>query len=1142
MTQDQEVLPDYVSRLLNKPAEAAADYFSDSAQKVLDRPQQKFLLTSSAPAQLRNGFVALANHRTVTRGCPISVVSGEELLTQSDFQLPGPLALNWQRTYRSSNDRDVGLGVGWSSPWFAYLIEEQDRVIFHSGEGREITFTRPQNGSGCRHTLESLTLYHEGTEYRLVNEAGESSRFAGAKKRKRLEQVSNGNGFYIRLNYSDTNRLSSIKDSVGRRLRLEYNINGHLRLVHLVNAEGETQGQPLVQYRYSNQSDLVMVIDAAGNNQEYKYQDHLLVQRTTKDGFNYYFEWDEYSIHGKCVRNWGDRNIYAYEFTYDVEQCVSRCTDGRGYTTEYHYNELGLVTKEISPLGATTSWEYDDCARLLSETDPEGAVSRYEYDDQGRLVCEVDALGHITRYEYDDNGLLLCTTTPDGCHWRREYDLQSNLIAEIGPDGNATRYRYDNSGNILSVIDARGNETTYEWNKRSELACQYDPQGRCTEYTYDELGRVIRVVQDKNRATQYKYDAAGNVVFIIQPDGSNCQMLYTAEGYLTHYIDPLGRTTRFRYDGLSQPAERIDPNGLRLRYIYDPERNLIALLNQNNDRYELRYDADQRLVMEIGFDGRVQKYQYNKAGYPLSHTDGSYRYIEFDRDALGRLLRMESSSGSWTEVDYDVMGRICRALNNDSEVRISYDAYGRIRDEMQNGRRIQYRYDTVGNRTHMVLPDGQVIYFVYDAAGHYTCASYMSRLGAYKAKTIAKVVRNGLGKETKRQVGKNSSAWFAYDPMGRLVRQKLSVDYQPLYLRAYRYNKAGNLTRLDDSQRGTTQYRYDAQDRLRLVMGFAMQQFFFDPAGNIVDKPGEETDAMVPVVSGRSTPVKGYQVRTLGGSRFDYDDVGNLIQQHGEQSARYSYNDQNLMSKAVVQDQVFEYFYDAFGRRIKKKDAFGETEYLWDGDVLLAEQRNRFNVTYVHEPGTFIPLCQIRDKRIYYYHNDHMGTPQLMTDKNGVVVWDALYRVQGGIAKYKNDFVDNPIRFQGQYMDSETGLHYNRNRYYHPELGRFTNQDPVGLLGGENSYQYAPNPLRWVDPLGLSCRDVTEPLPFVYNIPRPDGQSAVPLPNPVKPAAVFRGGSDKNTMFQIWRWSLKQALGKPYAHFYRIRAWLRQIN
>ena len=67
--------------------------------------------------------------------------------------------------------------------------------------------------------------------------------------------------------------------------------------------------------------------------------------------------------------------------------------------------------------------------------------------------------------------------------------------------------------------------------------------------------------------------------------------------------------------------------------------------------------------------------------------------------------------------------------------------------------------------------------------------------------------------------------------------------------------------------------------------------------------------------------------------------------------------------------------------------------------------------------------------------------------------------------------IHNPIRFQGQYFDNQSGLHYNHFRYYDPETGRFISQDPIGLLGGINHYQYAPNHINWIDPLGLCAKE-----------------------------------------------------------------------
>jgi len=113
---------------------------------------------------------------------------------------------------------------------------------------------------------------------------------------------------------------------------------------------------------------------------------------------------------------------------------------------------------------------------------------------------------------------------------------------------------------------------------------------------------------------------------------------------------------------------------------------------------------------------------------------------------------------------------------------------------------------------------------------------------------------------------------------------------------------------------------------------------------------------------------------------------------------------------------------------------------------------------------------------VWFYHCDHLGTPQEMSNQTGAIVWKAQYKAWGEckVEQAKSDFfenseiINNNIRFQGQYFDGETGLHYNRYRYYSPYVGRFISKDPIGLLGGYNLYQYGPSPIGWIDPLGLS--------------------------------------------------------------------------
>jgi len=107
---------------------------------------------------------------------------------------------------------------------------------------------------------------------------------------------------------------------------------------------------------------------------------------------------------------------------------------------------------------------------------------------------------------------------------------------------------------------------------------------------------------------------------------------------------------------------------------------------------------------------------------------------------------------------------------------------------------------------------------------------------------------------------------------------------------------------------------------------------------------------------------------------------------------------------------------------------------------------------------------------LYYVHNDHLGTPQTITDQQQQIVWQANYDPFGKATLLVNT-LENNVRFPGHYFDVETSLDYNYFRYYDPEVGRYITSDPIGLAGGINTCSYvSSNPLSNVDPTGL---DVT---------------------------------------------------------------------
>ena len=143
--------------------------------------------------------------------------------------------------------------------------------------------------------------------------------------------------------------------------------------------------------------------------------------------------------------------------------------------------------------------------------------------------------------------------------------------------------------------------------------------------------------------------------------------------------------------------------------------------------------------------------------------------------------------------------------------------------------------------------------------------------------------------------------------------------------------------------------------------------------------------------------------------------------------------------------------------------------------------------SYGYRPGstwTTDPLFMEQGGQYYFYHNDHLGTPQQMTSVSGAVVWAAEYGAFGQAQVDGTSSVVNNLRFPGQYYDGETGLCYNWNRYYDSGSGRYLEKDPIGYENGLNLYTYTGNnPISLIDPQGLSTiTDVISVLPVVGTI------------------------------------------------------------
>jgi len=302
-------------------------------------------------------------------------------------------------------------------------------------------------------------------------------------------------------------------------------------------------------------------------------------------------------------------------------------------------------------------------------------------------------------------------------------------------------------------------------------------------------------------------------------------------------------------------------------------------------------------------------------------------------------------------------------------------------------------------------------------------------------------------------------------------------------------DKAGNLIQSADQRSGVLNYVYDKIGRIQEARNSQTgrsETFAFDPAHNILSDKAAEGKGKGSNIS------SGNRLESYNGIEYTYDALGNLIyrQLPDGENQYYQYDLENQLVRAEIKKpagntEIWEYAYDPFGRRLSKerqdKLAWTSTDpkrthFVWDGSRLLQEYTYKGSYTYIYtDQDSYEPLAQVfhnnQDEAQYlaYFHTDQIGIPREMTDIHGNLLWYGEYTAWGRLKKdgrvYKN--AHQPFRLQNQYYDEETGLHYNLMRYYEPEAGRFVNQDPIGLFGGYNLYQFAPNAQGWVDWLGL---------------------------------------------------------------------------
>ncbi|ATP50052.1 Rhs family protein [Pseudomonas putida] len=1080
----------------------------------------------------------------------ITFARGSEQLVHTDFALPGPFPVSWTRNYRSSHSAlDAGpLGARWISPFSVYFDVIEDALRYQAADGRSHDYPLPRLGKFHHDPIEEVILVRTGERtLSLARGHRVEEQYECVGNVFRLIAIRHRGGARVALHYEHihdgihvlSDLLSYQNDQPHLHIHTRLDQSGRIASLWLMN-DGESLRQ-LAEYDYSTEGDLVSARDEHGRHWGYTYQHHLITRYTDRTGRGMNLKWLGEGPDAKAIREWADDGSYDVRLEWDKNIRLTYVIDVLGHETRHYYDILGFTYRIVHPDG-NEEWFFRDTAKnVVQHVHRDGSTDCFVYDERGNLLQHTRPDGTSIHHAYDDLDQRFKTRDPEGGLWRYDYDQRGNIIEVIDPLENKTQYTYYSDNLPIAIIDANGGEKKLTYNGDGQLASYTDCSGKTTQWKYDTFGQLAKLTNAASEVTEYHYEA-GNLSRVVYPDKTQDRFDYDAEGRLLSFTDPLNRRTRWDYNEAGLLHQRHNANDTTLTYHWDKLGQLVRLRNENNSEASFKYDPVGRLIKETGFDKQVTDYLYdNSSDLPTRRLDGD-RITQFEYDPMGRLVESNAGQRGGKEWEtetfaYDGNGRLLLAENKDCKLQWFYDLAGNNTREHQHFKYMKqpkvavftHEYDALNLRIATTRPDGHRVSWLTYGSGHLLGLKFDDR-------ELISYQRDDLHREIGREQGNGLIQRQTWSPNGQLLEQTLARHSatKRIAARNYRYDESGQLTRVNDLNRGDTYYSYDPVGRLlEATHNYNKETFAFDPASNLLDPdapPGPNPHS--------PRRINDNVLRNYCGTQYRYDERGNLLERiENGKSGHFVWDLYNRLRCYEDDRLIVDFAYDALGRRLYKHSrskyrdrpqagpvwnenarrqrdeelGCGFTWFTWDGDTLATECRDReerggSTTHYVFEPDTFIPVAQAiinstlellpqpsygdhysidRDPvwlhtptarpvdNFTWYQCDQLGTPMELTDEDGQMAWSGTYKAWGFAEEKRNDAVrtvkiGNQLRFQGQYFDSETKLHYNRHRYYDPQIGRFVGKDPISFSGGINIYQYAPNSTQWIDPLGLA--------------------------------------------------------------------------
>jgi RHS repeat-associated protein len=1115
-------------------------------------------LTSGGDLSVGDGGVVGDGHVDGSGGQsedPIDLVTGEVFLPQLDLVLPGVLPLALERRHGSGYRRGRCFGPTWSSTLDQRIQVDGDGIHYAAPDGRVLHYPVPGEG---RPVLPAVgprwPLCWNRREDRITieqTELGRNLEFPPGPTPgicRPLAAIADRSGNRIMFAYDSDGMPTDIHHSGGYRVVLGSTMTrGGLRInsVKLADPAGGPH-IPVREFRYDPGGRLVESIDPSGRPLVFEYDESDRITRwVDRNGYFYAYR---YRADGRVSHADGSDGYLSCRLDYDLEARTTTLTDACGQPTVYHWNNRLQTVKVIDPLGNTTLTEQDKHGNILSRTDPLGRVTQIERDHNGDPVRITRADQSTVTVGYDRFRQPVRIVGPDGGVWTYEYNDRGGLTFAIDPMGAITGYEHDDQGRLTSVTDPSGARTVLLCDKAGLHTAVTDPLGKTVRTARDCFGRIASIVDPLGATTISTWSADGRPLTRVLPDGNSETWAYDGEGNVLTHVSPSGATTQFEYGAFDVPTVRIDPDGARHRFDYDPQLRLTGVARVTGARdpaeqvltWQYTYDDAGRLVSETDFNGAAKTYTVDASGDLASAVNATGQRVEYERDLLGRVTGRRSGESEY-RFSYDGAGQLSRAEGPGSLVEYTRDPLGRVLAESVNGRALVNTFDQVGRRLSRSTPGGITSRWTYDAAGD---PLQLAGTGGALAFHY-----DGSGRETARTLGAAAALTQTFDALGRLTGQGIWAYDQPpgpsgpegggpaavrdlpaasslaaaeawraIQTRTYAYRADGTPTEVTDRLRGDRRFELDAVGRVTsLTAATWSETYAYDGLGNLAlaavsPAAANSVSASASAANGeREGPRehRGTLVHRAGRTSYDYDAAGRLVRQvrrtlSGQAKIwTYTWDADNHLVKAALPDgTVWQYGYDALGRRIAKSrldspetgTAAETIWFTWDDQRVAEEIRttstgsHATTLTWDYHPNGLAPTAQTRqswaadaaqaqiDREFHAIVTDLVGTPMELVTPDGRIAWHASTGLWGTAISAPGSTADCPLRFPGQYLDGETGLHYNLNRYYDPATASYTSPDPLGLAPSPNQHGYVDNPLSWSDPLGLAAYIHTSPV------------------------------------------------------------------